>query len=321
MISELANIWIFERGAIMSKLQNDLLDGLVALRIVSANKSFTAAAKELGITPSAISQTIKQLEDRLGVTLLSRTTRSISLTEAGEKFLNEAIPAIDQIVAAIDNVGDFATKAIGTLRLNLPRAAYRSFFQPAIKSFKEKYPDVTVELFFEDAKSDVVGSGFDAGVRLSDIVAKDMVAIKLFGPINFVAAGSPKYLEKYGRPINPKDLLSHKCILTRLSTGIYDRWEFENKGKEIQVHVKGSLIMNESGFQINAAIDDQGLIYTTEDSIRNEIKSGQLEIVLEKYKTSSSGYYLYYPKKSQVMPKLRVFIDHIQKERINLSGL
>lgn len=302
----------------MSKLQNDLLDGLVALRIVSSNKSFTAAAKELGITPSAISQTIKTLEERLGVTLLSRTTRSISLTEAGEKFLNEASPAIDQIMSAIDNVGDFATKATGTLRLNLPRAAYRSFIQPTIKSFKEKYPDVTVELYFEDAKADVVGNGFDAGIRLSDIVAKDMVALKLFGPINFVIAGSPVYLKKFGKPQSPKDLLSHSCILTKLSTGTYDRWEFEHKGKDIQVHVKGSLIMNESGFQISAAIDGQGLIYTTEDSIRDEVKSGQLEIVLEKYKTSSPGYYLYYPRRSQVMPKLRAFIEHVKTVKENL---
>lgn len=296
----------------MSKPQNDQLDGLIALRIVSAQKSFTAAAKELGITPSAVSQIIKQLEDRIGVTLLSRTTRSISLTEAGEQFLNDAGPAIDQILTAFENVGDFATKATGTLRLNLPRAVYRSFMQPMIKSFREKYPEVTVELYFEDAKSDVVGSGFDAGVRLSDILAKDMVALKLYGPIHFVTAGSPAYFEKYGRPQHPKDLLSHKCILTSLSTGLYDRWEFEQKGKEFQVHVKGSLIMNESAFQIYAAMDDQGILYTTEDSIRNEVEAGELEIVLEKYKTSSSGYYLYYPKKSQVLPKLRAFIDHIK---------
>lgn len=304
----------------MPKLNNNLLDGLIALKVVASKKSFTEAAKELGITPSAISQIIKQFEDRVGVTLLARTTRSISVTEAGEKFLSEASPAIDQILTALDNVGDFATKATGTLRLNLPRAAYRSFVEPLIKSFKEKYPDVIVELYFEDAKSDVVGSGFDAGIRLSDILAKDMVALKLYGPIHFVTAGSPRYFEKHGRPQHPKDLLTHQCILTRLGSGIYDRWEFEQKGKEFQVHVKGSLIMNESGYQIDAAIDEQGIIYTSEDSIRNELKSGKLEIVLDKFKTSSSGYYLYYPKKSQVLPKLRAFIDHVQKEkRSNLS--
>lgn len=299
----------------MTKLKNDQLDGLIALKIVATNKSFTAAAKVLGITPSAISQIIKQLEERIGVTLLSRTTRSISLTEAGEKFLNESGPALDQILLALEHVGDFATKATGTLRLNLPRLAYRSFVEPVVKTFREKYPEVTVELYFEDAKSDVVGNGFDAGIRLSDILMKDMVAIKLYGPIHFVIAGAPSYFEKHGRPQHPKDLLAHNCILTRLGSGLYDRWEFEQKGKEFEVHVKGTLIMNESSFQIDAGINGQGLIYTSEDSIRNEIRDGKLEIVLEKFKTSSSGYYLYYPKNSQVMPKLRAFIDHIKLPR------
>ncbi len=298
----------------MPKLKNDQLDGLIALKIVASKKSFTAAAKELSITPSAISQIIKQLEDRIGVTLLSRTTRSISLTEAGEKFLNESGPALDQILMAFDHVGDFAAKATGTLRLNLPRSSYASFIKPVIKSFREKYPEVNVELYFEDAKSDVVGRGFDAGIRLSDILIKDMVAIKLYGPIHFVVAGSPAYFEKHGRPQHPKDLLAHHCILTRLGSGLYDRWEFENKGKEFQVHVKGPLIINESSFQTDLAIDGQGLMYTSEDNIRNEVRDGKLEIVLEKFKTSSSGYYLYYPKNSQVMPKLRAFIDHVKEE-------
>ncbi len=300
-------------------MMNDQLNGLMALRTVASKKGFTAAAKELGVTPSAISQTIKQLEERIGVTLLARTTRSISLTEAGEKFLTDTGPALDQILTAFDNIGNYSGKATGLLRLNLPRAAFRSFIEPMVKTFREKYPEVTVELYFEDAKSDIVGSGFDAGIRLSDILAKDMVAIKLFGPVHFVTAASPAYFEKYGRPEHPKDLLTHNCILTRLGSGIYDRWEFENKGKEFQVHVKGSLIMNESSFQINAAMKGHGIIYTAEDSIRDELKSGELELVLEKYKTWSSGYYLYYPKTSQVLPKLRAFIDHVQKSSAMLK--
>lgn len=303
----------------MSKLQNDQLNGLIALKTVASHKSFTAAARELGITPSAISQIIKHLEERIGVTLLSRTTRSISLTEAGEKFLNEAGPALDQILTAFDSVGDFGKRPAGTLRLNVPRASYQSFLQPVIKSFQEKYPEITVELFFEDAKSDVVGSGFDAGVRLSDILVKDMVAIKLFGPIHFITAASPSYLDKNGRPQHPKDLLTHKCILSRLGPRIYDRWEFEQKGKEFSVQVKGTLIMNESAYQIAAAMDGQGIIYTAEDTIRNEIKSGNLEVILEKYKAISTGYYLYYPKNTQVMPKLRAFIDHIKEEKKNFN--
>lgn len=297
----------------MPKIQNDHLNGLIALKTVADKHSFTAAAKELGITPSAISQTIKQLEDRIGVTLLSRTTRSSSLTEAGEKFLNEAGPALDQIFSAFNHVGDFANKVSGTLRLNLPRAAYHSFIKTCVRTFQEKYPDITVELFFEDAKSDIISSGFDAGIRLSDILAKDMVAIKLFGPVNFITAASPSYLKKFGRPEHPRDLLSHKCILTRLGSGLYDRWEFEHKGKEFEVHIKGPLIMNESNYQIHAAIDGQGIIYIPEDMVKNETHSDQLEIILEKFKASSAGYYLYYPKKSQVLPKLRAFIEHVKE--------
>jgi DNA-binding transcriptional LysR family regulator len=293
-------------------MQNDQLNGLVALKIVAEKRSFTLAAEALSVTPSAISQIIKQLEARVGVALLSRTTRSISLTEAGEQFLNQTGPALDQIFHAFDEVGDYAKKPSGLLRINLPKLVFHSFLSPIIKSFSEKYPEVTVELFFEDAKSDVVGNGFDAGIRLSDILAKDMVAFKLYGPVSFVTASSPAYFNKMGRPKHPKDLLAHKCIPIRLGAGLYDRWEFEHKGEEFEVQVKGPMILNDSLAMIDVAIDGQGIIYTSEDAIKDEVESGKLEIVLDKFKSTSAGYYLYYPKRAQVLPKLRAFIDHIK---------
>lgn len=292
-------------------MQNDQLNGLIALKVVAEKRSFTQAAQAMGITPSAVSQIIKQLETKVGVALLSRTTRSISLTEVGEQFITQTGPALDQILHAFENVGNYAKKPSGVLRINMLRLAYHSL-APIVKSFTDKYPEVTVELFFEDAKSDVVESGFDAGIRLSDILAKDMVALKLFGPVNFVTAGSPKYFNKMGRPKHPKDLLGHKCIPIRLGPGIYNRWEFEHKGEEFQVLVKGPVIFNDSILIIDAALDDQGIIYTTEDAIKDEVASGQLEIVLDKFKCSSAGYFLYYPKRSQVLPKLRAFIDHLK---------
>lgn len=299
-------------------MQTDKLNGLIALKIVADKRNFRAAADHLGISPSAISQAIKQLETKLGVTLVSRTTRSTGLTEAGETFLAEAGPAIDQILAAMDNVESFGREPSGLLRLNLPRAVYRSFMPPIIESFKKKYPKVAVELFFQDSLSDLAKNNFDAGIRISDILDKDMVAIKLFGPIRYVVAGSPKYFAKNGRPKHPKDLLEHDCFRTRFgSTGIYDKWEFENKGKEFQVQIKGSLIMNDSTFLIESAIKGHGLIYTAEDSITHHLKSGALEIVLEQYISTSDGYYLYYPKVSQVLPKLRAFIDHVKSEYIS----
>ncbi len=301
-------------------MDRNQLDGLIALKLIAEKKNFTAAADELGITPPAISKMIKQLESKLGVSLLARTTRSMSLTEAGERFLNDAGPALDQILAAMDNVGSYAQKPSGLLRLNLPRAVCPTIF-PIISSFIKKYPDVSIELYFEDAVSDVVEKGFDAGIRLSDILAKDMVAVKLYGPVKFVTSASPKYLNKMGRPKHPKDLLQHNCIRFKFESGyMYDRWEFESKGKEFQVQIKGSLIMNDPLILKNACVDGHGVMYTSYDSIEDLVKSGKLEVILEQYAAKSEGFYLYYPKRSQVMPKLRAFIDHIKNNLHESAG-
>jgi DNA-binding transcriptional LysR family regulator len=292
----------------------DQLNGLLALKAVADRRNFTAAAKTLGISPSAVSQAVKQLEQRLGVALLTRTTRSTSLTEAGERFLNQAGPALDQILGALEDVGTYAEKPAGLLRLNLPRQIYPCYLAPLITSFIKKYPDVTVELFFEDQTSDIVERSFDAGIRISDILAKDVVAIKLLGPVRFVTAGSPKYFDRMGRPKHPKDLLAHNCIRPRLGPVLYDRWEYEYKGKEFQVQVKGSLIVNDSLLMLDAALDGVGMTYTTEDAVREKVRSGKLELVLNQFACSSTGFYLYYPKRSQVLPKLRAFIEHIKGE-------
>ena len=294
-------------------MNKDQLDGLLALKLVAEKKNFTAAASELNVSPPAISQMIKQLETRLGVALLTRTTRSTSLTEAGEQFLNSAGPALDQIIVSLEAVGSYAKKPSGLLRLNMPRVVYQPHIASLISSFAKKYPEVCVELFFEDQTSDVFEKGFDAGIRLSDILAKDMVAVKIYGPVKFVIAGSPKYLNKMGRPKHPKDLLAHNCIRLRFgNSDMYDRWEFETKGTEFHVQVKGTLIMNDSTLAKDAAIDGAGLIYTTEDSIEDKINSGKLEIVLSNFAATSAGFYLYYPKRSQVLPKLRAFIEHLK---------
>ncbi|MHB8622979.1 MAG: LysR family transcriptional regulator [Sulfuricaulis sp.] len=295
-------------------MYHDQLNGLLALKIVADTRKFTAAAKMLRVSPSAISQTIKQLEQRLGVALLSRTTRSTSLTEAGARFLYQAGPALDQILVALENVGNYAEKPSGLLRINLPRQIYPFYVAPLITGFIKKHPEITIELFFEDQTSDVVEKGFDAGIRLSDILAKDVVAIKLFGPVRFVTAASPKYLDRMERPKHPKDLLAHNCIRPRLGATLYEKWEFEHKGKAFQVQVKGSLILNDSLLMLDAAVDGAGIVYSTEDAIRNEVRSGKLEIVLNQFACSSTGFYLYFPKRSQVLPKLRSFIDHIKSE-------
>jgi DNA-binding transcriptional LysR family regulator len=291
-------------------MEKDQLDGLLAFKLVAEKRNFTSASDELNISTSAISQMITQLEKRMRVALFTRTTRSVSLTEAGGKFYEQISPALEQILVAQEQVRSFGSKPSGLLRLNMPRVLYSTYLAPFISSFIEKYPEITLELHFEDQSSDVFENGFDAGIRLSDILAKDMVAIKLFGPIHFTIAASPKYLNKHGRPKHPKDLLTHNCLRTRLGSYIYERWEFEDKGKEFQVQVKGSMIFNDSLIMMEAALDGAGLIYATEEAIRKHVKSGRLEIVLEKYKTTSDGFYLYFPKKAQVLPKLRAFIEH-----------
>jgi DNA-binding transcriptional LysR family regulator len=294
-------------------MEKDQLDGLLALKLVAEKRNFTAAAEELRVSPSAVSQAVKSLEQRLRVTLLSRTTRSTSLTEAGERFLSQAGPALDQILSAIASIGSMAEKPSGLLRLNMPRVVYPNYLAPIVASFIKKYPDISVEVFLEDGVSDVVESGFDAGIRLADILAKDMVAVKLFGPVRFVTVGSPKYFAKNGRPKHPKDLLSHNCIRVRLGkTYIYDRWEFEQKGSEFHVQVKGSLIFNDSVVALNSAMEGAGVVYMTEHAVAEKVKSGKLEIVLSQFATNSAGFYLYYPQRSQVQPKLRAFIDHIR---------
>lgn len=296
-------------------MDKNQLDGLLALKLVAEKQSFTAAATELGISPPAVSQIIKQLESRMGVALLSRTTRSTHLTEAGEAFLEQAGPALEQILAAMQNVRNYAARPSGLLRLNLPRAIYPNYLAPLISSFRTKYPEVSVELYFQDEETDMVAQGFDAGIRLSDTLARDMVAIKLFGPVHFVTAGSPRYLEKAGRPQHPRDLLAHDCLRVRFgNAALYDRWEYVQGGNEFSVHVNGTLIMNDVFMLVNAAVAGAGLIYTTMDSVEDKLQNGELEMVLDQYATSSTGFYLYYPQRSQVLPKLRAFIEHIRAE-------
>jgi DNA-binding transcriptional LysR family regulator len=293
-------------------MDKDQLDGLVAFALVAEKRNFTAAAEALRISPPAISKMIRQLERRLGVTLLTRTTRATSLTEAGETFLQQAGPALDAILSAMNDAGSAADKPAGRLRLNVPQTVYPNFLKPVIASFLEQYPDVAVEIYFENAATNIFERGFDAGIRVSDILAKDVVALKLFGPVRWVVAGAPSYFAQRGRPKHPKDLLAHPCICAGAGSRVYDRWEFESDGKEFEVQVKGPLILNDVLLAIDAAGDGMGLVYSPEEAVRDKLKSGKLEVVLDRYTGTSSGVYLYYPQRSQVHPKLRAFIEHVK---------
>ena len=297
-------------------MDKNQLDGLIAFKLVAEKGNFRAAADALNVTPSAVSQLIKNLEERLNVTLLNRTTRSTSLTEKGKSFLDKAGPSLDVVLTAMSELEDSNENPAGILKLNMPRAIYYSYLSAKIDAFTKKYPAISVEVSLEEAQKDVVKEGFDAGIRLSDILAQDMVAVKLFGPVKFVVSASPKYLNKVGRPKQPKDLLNHNCIISRLGSSLYDFWEFENKGNEFSVQVKGNLILNDSFAILNAALNGAGMIYSSENLISDSVKSGKLEIVLGQYKCSSSGFYLYYPSRSQVSTKLRLFIDFLKTKEL-----
>jgi DNA-binding transcriptional LysR family regulator len=296
-------------------METNQLNGLIALKVVAECKNFTAAAEKLRISPSAVSQAIKQLEDRLGVTLLLRNTRTTSLTDAGKTFFEESGQALDQILASMENLSTVAKKPTGVLRLSLPRSIFPFYLAPLTASFLKKYPGITLELNFDSGSSDIDEKGFDAGIRISDLIAKDMIALKLFGPARYVVAASPGYLKLHGRPKHPKDLISHNCILMNMGQGVYDRWEFENRGKEFEVQVKGNLTLNDSTQTTISALNGVGLIYYLQEAIEPYLHTGELETVLDSYAATSAGYYLYYSKASQLQPKLRAFINHIKESR------
>lgn len=297
-------------------MKTDLLNGLMALKVVADKGSFTGAAKEMGVSTSAISQTIKQLEKRLDCVLLNRTTRSTSLTELGEQFLRQYQPALEQLLGAMEQLGSFTGKPIGTLRLNLPRGAWPTVIAPILAGFQKQHPDIVLEIYFEESQVDIVSGGFDAGIRPLEIAAGDMTAIRISPPFRFVVAGAPAYFKAHGKPSHPRDLIQHNCLLYRFeNAGVYKRWEFEEAGRDFSVAVQGNLVSNDALIMTECGVKGLGLFYTPEELIQEHVRQGTLEIVLENYASRSDGYYLYYPNLYQVSPKLRALIDYFKAQR------
>jgi len=290
-------------------MKTDQLNGLIALVAVAEKRSFAAAATELRVTPSAVSQAVKQLEARLGVALLHRTTRSTHPTEIGQRFLERLAPSLREVLSAVDSVGELAQKAIGNLRINLPRTAY-ALLQPALVAFAREYPEVTFELTFDEQLIDIVEGGYDAGVRLSETVAKDMTALRLHPSFSFPIIASHGYLKRHGRPEKLEDLLSHRCLLYRYPHGgVYDRWEFTRRGRDVSVQVRGALTMNDPLLMIDAVKAGLGLSYALGHLVEDDVRSGKLVTVLDAFRPKSDGIFLYYPSRRQALPKLRAFIE------------
>ena len=296
----------------------DQLDGLVAFRTVARTRSFTAAAAELEVSTQAISQGIKALETRLSVRLFNRTTRSVALTEAGERLWARVGPALDDVVEATASVRELAEKPTGLLRISLPRVAFGGLVQPHLGRFHEQYPGIALELCFDDGFIDIVERGFDAGIRLGDSVARDMVSVPLSSREKIVIVASPAYLKRYGTPQKIADLAQHNCIRFRFpSTGAIFRWELLDEGGPVEVEVTGPVTVNDPPAMVGCALEGLGLAYVFESIARESLAAGKLKRVLSTVCPTLPGLHLYFPSRRQLPMKLRCFVDFWKLLRSN----
>ena len=274
--------------------------------------SFARAAAHLGVSPSALSQTIRGLETRLGLRLLNRTTRSVAPTVAGTRLLERLLPAMAEFDAAVADVKAESGRPSGTLRINAPRTAAIHVLGPLIGPFLKAYPEITLDIVTEEKLVDIVAGRFDAGIRLGEKVEQDMVAVKFSGDLEMLVVGSPAYFAEHGKPKTPRDLQAHRCINTRWPTdGSLYRWEFERGTEKLEAAVTGSLIVNEPEIAVRAAIDGVGLAFLFRYQVQAALASGQLVAVLKDWTPPFPGFYLYYPSRRQMPPALRAFVDFI----------
>jgi len=294
------------------------LDGVEAFLSVSEHRSFRRAAAELGVTPSAISQTVRALEAHVGASLFTRTTRSVGLTEAGQRFLSRAKPAFEDLVAASEEASELGKRPAGLLRLSAPRAVVPILLEPLVASFCRTYPEVQVEIDASEKLVDLAAQGFDAGVRLGQFIAADMVAVRLTPPIRFIVVGSPDYLARMGRPERLDDLRRHACLTMRRSSGAVAPWSLNDNGRAIEVAVTGPLIASDAPTMLGAAIRGVGLAQAPAPVADEAVRTGKLLRVLEDLEPTTPGVFLYYPSRKQMTPKLRAFIDHL-KSRQNVG--
>ncbi|MFE0757134.1 LysR family transcriptional regulator [Inquilinus sp. NPDC058860] len=294
-------------------MQRGNLDDLVALVAVARERSFTKAAAKLAVSQSALSQTIRQLETRLGIRLLTRTTRSVGLTEAGERLLRTVAPRLEEIEAELAAVSELGEKPSGTIRITAGDHAIRSILWPKLETFLPRYPEIRVELAIDYELTDIVAQRYDAGVRLGEQVARDMIAVRIGPDIRFAVVGAAFYLAGRPRPQTPQDLVAHRCINLRLPTygGLY-AWEFERDGREVKVRVEGQLVFNGIFEVLEAALAGFGLAYVPEDLAQPHLAGGRLEQVLEGWSPPWSGYHLYYPSRRQSSAAFALLVDALR---------
>lgn len=295
-------------------MDRDLLTHLPVVVAVARRGGFALAAAELGMSPSAVSHSVRLVEERIGQPLFARTTRSVSLTEAGKALVETAAPALQDIGERMDRIRGIKGRPSGLLRINASNIAIPLAVTPVVAAMAERYPDVTVEVFAEQGLVDIVGEGFDAGIRLGEMIAQDMVTVRLTPPFKAVVVASPAYIGKHGRPRDVANLANHNCIGYRLvrSGGLY-RWDLNEDGKDVVVETRGTAVVTDSLGAIDLALAGVGLAYVFEPLVRADLAAGRLVQVLPKTAIEEPGLFLYFPRRASMAPKLRAFIDTAQE--------
>jgi len=291
------------------------LSQLAVLATVAAHGNFRAAAKQLDIAPSAVSHAVSQLELRLGVRLLARTTRSVAPTEAGRRLIERLQPALGEIEAAVTAAIEAGDRPAGLLRITAPRTAVLLVLAGRLTGFAAAYPDIVLDLVTEDRFQDVVQGGFDAGVRLGESLQPDMIAVRIGPRIRSAVVGSRRYFMNRTVPRHPSDLLAHRCLRFRFSSGVLYDWEFEKDGEAIDLAVEGPLIVGEDTTIVRAALDGAGLAFVFEDYAREAIEAGRLVRVLEDWCQPFDGFHVYYPSGRHMRPALRAFVDFFRASK------
>lgn len=290
------------------------LDALVVFVRVAEERNFRAAADRLGVTRSAVSQTIRRLEERLGIALVQRTTRSVSLTEAGERLYADVAPALAEMRAALEATGDLKGRPRGQLRLAVSSIAEGFLSGPPLAAFARAYPEIQLDITVTDEEFDIVAEGFDAGVRLGELIEQDMIAVPVSGEQRQLIVATPGYLAHAGRPTHPRELAGHRCIGWRPAPKLAPyRWEFTEDGRDFAVAVEPEITTNDMALMIKLALAGAGIICGMEDSFRPFLVRGELVTLLEEFCPPFPGFFLYYPSRRNAAPKLRALIEHLRR--------
>jgi DNA-binding transcriptional LysR family regulator len=288
---------------------------LAAFAVVAEERSFTRAATRLGVSPSALSHTLRRLEERLRIRLLARSTRSVSTTEAGERLLARLGPALEAIASAVEDLGRLLDRPAGHVRITTSRAAARMVVAPVLPRFTQTYPEIVLEVVIDPGLTNIVAQRFDAGIRLGESLDKDVVAVPVSGPQRMAVVGAPRYFASHPPPATPHDLRPHRCINFRLPSpapGTLYKWEFEKAHHSVEVEVEGPLIFDDEGMVVDAAVAGVGLGYVIEEQVASLLQAGDLVRVLEDWCPPFPGFFLYYPGRRQVSPALAALIDEVR---------